>query len=53
MNNKTKMVMDLVKNKTDAKIQVLEGIKSAQVNALMNTIKQSIGTGTATIVIVR
>ena len=40
MNNKTKMVMDLVKNKTDAKIQVLEGIKSAQVNALMNTIKQ-------------
>jgi hypothetical protein len=53
MNTKTKLVNDLVKNKAEGKIHLLEGIKSAQVNALMATIKQAIGSGTATIVIVK
>ena len=53
MNTKKRVVENLVKNKQDKDIQILEGITASQLATLTQTIKKQIGSKEATLIIVR
>lgn len=53
MNTKKRVVENLVKNKQDKDIQILEGITAGQLATLTQTIKKQIGSKEATLIIVR
>lgn len=53
MNTKKRVVENLVKNKQDKDIQILEGITGSQLATLTQTIKKQIGSKEATLIIVR